>query len=301
MTAMPQVGSIFDPRPTCVEPLPTAWPLDVLFPSSLHLAHARGSRSAERLAFLIHGLAMNEDYFGLLAPELIGRGYDVWALRLPGYAGSGAPVRALRPHIGLSMTYYAWVAASAMAHLARMLDPAPTHVLAWGHSLGGVVLGTAVTSFPDSAIARADRLVFEAPAFGEALAWPLTTVAVLAALPDGVLNTLARGMLLDDIRTSPLAAAQGSSFLPGRASRLLLTMNVLALCNPLAQALRLAREALAKSWFVLGEFDRLVDHDRLVGLLDRWGVAAERRLVLPRNHLLALTVPREMLDWVDGV
>src|SRR5262245_55249350 len=110
---MPQPGRIFDPRPTDVPPLSTTWPFDRFFPNPVRLLAARGSRPGERVAFLLHGFAMNEDYFGLLVPELLERGYDVWALRLPGYAASGERPSELRPHIGFSVAYYAWVAASA--------------------------------------------------------------------------------------------------------------------------------------------------------------------------------------------
>ena len=75
--AVPEAGRIFDIRPIRVEPLSASWPRSLAFPRRVYLGRARESRPSERLAFLIHGFALNEDYFGLLAPQLIDRGYDV--------------------------------------------------------------------------------------------------------------------------------------------------------------------------------------------------------------------------------
>src|SRR5437879_4489439 len=126
----PEPGHIFDMRPTPVAPLTVHRVLDLVFPSAVMLGRARESRPGERLAFLVHGLAMNEDYFGLLVPELVSRGYDVWALRLPGYLASGQRPSAFWPvDIGFSVAFYGWVTASALAHLIRTSDEPPREVL----------------------------------------------------------------------------------------------------------------------------------------------------------------------------
>jgi hypothetical protein len=161
-------------------------------------------------------------------------------------------------------------------------------------------LANALTLIGNSGSKGPDRLVFEAPAFRETLAFTSTTVAAFSTLPNAVLNLLARSFLMDDLRTSEVAATLAQAFVPGRTSRAVFNMNVLALVNPLNRAPIASAELLDKSWFVGGEFDRLIDHDHLTALLDRWQVRAERRLVLPRNHLLAVTSPREILDWLEG-
>lgn len=290
----------FDLWPTTIRPLRAWRGADWLPFGTVHIGRARGARPSPRVAFLVHGFAMNEDYFGLLAPLLIGRGYDVWALRLPGYVATGERAGRIWPvHIGSSMALYGLVVASAMAHVARTLRPRPTHFLGWGHSLGGAALASAVAySGPDWA--GPDQLVFEAPAFYEAIGFSRAMVAGFAAFPDGVLNALARGLLLDDIKSSEFATCVSLPFIPGRASRLVLTMNALALVNPFSATKRLAPTFLERSWFVIGDHDRLVDHDRLIAFLDTWNVAADRRLVLLRNHFLSLTSASEMVDWIDG-
>jgi alpha-beta hydrolase superfamily lysophospholipase len=300
--SLPQAGRIFDMQPIRVAAIPVHWLVDRLFPGTLTLGRARGSRAGRRLAFLVHGFAMNEDYFGLLVPDLLARGYDVWAIRLPGYAGSEEPVGTLRPlHWGLSVAFYGWVTASALAHLVRTLEPSPTAVLAWGHSLGAAAVLAALAYRVGSHRDCPDHVVLEAPAFAETLPFSAAMVAAFAAFPGGVLNLLARSFLLDDIRSSRFAQSQGVHFIPGRTSRLVLTMNALAHANPLSRTPAPVRAKLDRRRFVIARFDRLVEHDRLVALLDRWRVPKAHRLVLARNHLTALTASHEMLEWLDGV
>jgi hypothetical protein len=274
--------------------------LRMLFPAEVHLGRARASRPSRRVAFLVHGLAMNEEYFGLLVPELLRAGYDVWALRLPGYAGDGRPAPLRDLPAGASLGLYAWVAASAMRHLARVLDPEPTEMVAWGHSLGGAALACALVEHAGPEWRGPDRVVFEAPAFAEAIAFPGSMVAAFVAAPTFVLDSLARALLLDDLESSEFARRQGLPLVPGRTSRAVFTMNVLALTHPLARTTPLPPEWLPKSWFVIGSMDRFVHAERLGRLLDAWHVDAERRLVLPRNHLLALTAAREMVGWLEA-
>jgi pimeloyl-ACP methyl ester carboxylesterase len=294
---VPEPGATFDMRAVRVRPLPGSWFPGWAFPSAVELGRARGARDADRLAFLVHGFAMNEDYFALVAPELVARGYDVWALRLPGYLPSGTRAAWLRPvHVGMSVAFYAWVTASATAHVARTVSP--RHVVAWGHSLGGAVLHAATATWTDRDWPAPERLVLEAPAYPEAIGFSTAMIAAFTALPDGMLNALARALLIDDIRANETAREQSLAFVPGRTSRLVLTMNALALANPLSRTAPLSPEMLDRCRFVVAEFDRFVDHDRLIGLLDRWRVRPERRLVLPRNHLLSLTSAREMVEWV---
>jgi pimeloyl-ACP methyl ester carboxylesterase len=294
----PAPGATFDMQPVRVRPLPGSWLPGWAFPSTVQLGRARGARDGERVAFLVHGFAMNEDYFALLAPELCARGYDVWALRLPGYLPSGERAAWLWPvHVGMSIAFYAWVTASAIAHIAHAL--APRHLLAWGHSFGGAVLHAAMAAWSGREWPAPERLVLEAPAYREAIGFSTAMVTALSALPEGTLNALARSLLIDDIRANETARQQGLAFIPGRASRLVLTMNALALANPLSRTVPLPPEALARCRFVVAEFDRLVDHDRLVALLDGWRVRAERRLVLPRNHLLSLTSAAQVVAWLE--
>ncbi len=284
-------------RPVRVRPLEGSWLPGWVFPSTVHVGRARGARDADRLAVLVHGFAMNEDYFALVAPELLARGYDVWALRLPGYVGSGERAAWLRPaHVGMSVAFYAWVTASAMAHVVRTV--APRHVLAWGHSLGGAVLHAATATWSGPEWPTPDRLVLEAPAYAEAIGFSTAMITAFRALPDAMLNALARSLLIDDIRANDTARTQLVTFVPGRTSRLVLTMNALALANPLSRTAPPSDELLERSWFAVAEFDRFVDHDRLLALLDRWRVPGARRLVLPRNHLLSPTSASEMVDWV---
>jgi hypothetical protein len=298
---MPEPGGIFDMRPTRVTPLPVHWVLEQVFPSSLMLGRARDSRRTGRLALLIHGLAMNEDYFG--APRAGARPQGVRGLGAPlaGYLGSGHEPGTLWPlGIGFSVDFYGWVAASAMAHLACARRKPPGGLLAWGHSLGAVALAKAVTGWAGSRWAGPDRLVFEAPAFGEAIAFPGSIIAAFSVFPTGVLDVLARGFLMDDLRSSGFAERQSLPFVPGRTSRVVFTMNVLALVNPLSHTPRLPPPAFDRSRFIIAKFDRLVDSDSLNRLLDSWGVASDQRLVLPRNHLLSLTSPGQMMEWLDA-
>jgi pimeloyl-ACP methyl ester carboxylesterase len=289
----------FETRTTKVPPLEANMLLRFVFPERVNLAHACDSPPSERVAFLIHGLAMNEDYFGLLASELIGRGYDVWAVRLPGYVASDETAGLGDAHIGLSLAFYASVVASSIVHLSTTLAPRPTHVLAWGHSLGGAALAAAAGYVGDG-WRGPDRLVFEAPAFSEAIAFSGSLIAGFSTAPATILDTLARAFLKDDIRSSDFARRQGASLVPGRTSRAVFNMNVLALTNPFSRTTQPSSSLLERSYFVLGDIDRLVDHDRLVDLLDRWGVACDHRLTLPRNHFLSLTSPKEMVDWVES-
>jgi hypothetical protein len=296
----PVGGNIFEMRPRRITPLPTYPLVEGLFPATVHLGRATGSRAGDRVAFLVHGLGLNEDYFGLLAPELVAKGYDVWALRLPGYIGSGERAGWLWPvHFGLSVAFYGWVAASAIAHLARTLEPRPAHLLVWGHSLGAAALASAFADGEAGDWGIVDRLVLEAPAFSEALAFSGVTLAALTALPDGLLNQLSEALLMDDIRSSHFAAQRILPFSPGRASRAVLTMNALALANPFNRTRPPAPQVLDRTRFVLAAFDRFVDHDRLIPLLEAWRVGADRRLVLPRNHHLSLTSPREIVEWLE--
>jgi len=295
----PEPGKIFSMQPTRVGPLPVDWPVGMLFPRAVELGRARHARPSERVAFLVHGLAMNEDYFGLLAPELIARGYDVWALRLPGYSGSGEHSGALRPfHVGFSTAFYGWVVVSALAQLVRTLDPPPRRLLAWGHSLGAVALAAGITAWHGAGSPDVHQLVFEAPSFPEAVAFSGPAIALITALPDSVAGPFARALLMDDLASSRFAAQQALPLVPGRTSRLMLNMHALALANPLSRTVPPPPDVLKRSWFVIGRFDRLVDHGRLVGLLDTWQVTAQRRLLLPRNHWLSLTCPREILAWL---
>jgi hypothetical protein len=114
-----------------------------------------------------------------------------------------------------------------------------------------------------------------------------------------MLNQLARALLIDDIRANETARQQALVFVPGRTSRLVLTMNALALANPLSRTSAPPADLLRRCAFVVAEYDRLVDHDRLTALLDGWRVPPEHRLVLPRNHLLSLTCAPEMVRWVE--
>jgi pimeloyl-ACP methyl ester carboxylesterase len=297
---MPEPGAIFDTRPTPIRALPASPLAALLFPEKVVLGRARGSRPSERVAFLIHGLSMNEDYFGLLAPELIERGFDVWALRLPGYVASGERPGFWRIDVGISLTFYGWVVASTMAHVARTLSPRPTELLAWGHSLGGAALASAIASYVSPEWPGPSRLVFEAPAFSEAIAFSGLAIAGYSAAPDGLLDMLARAFLMDDLRSSEFAERQSLPLVPGRTSRAVFTMNVLALTNPLTRTPAPGPEWLERSWFILGQHDRLVDYRALCRLLDGWRVRSDRRLVLPRNHLLSLTSAREMAEWITA-
>ena len=125
-------------------------------------------------------------------------------------------------------------------------------------------------------------------------------IATFATFPNGVLDVLARGFLMDDLRSSEFAERQCLPFVPGRTSRAVFTMNVLALVNPLSRTPRPSRAVLARSRFIAGEFDRLVDPRLLMRLLDSWDVPTTQRLLLPRNHLLSLTSARQMLEWVES-
>jgi hypothetical protein len=174
----------------------------------------------------------------------------------------------------------------------------PRHVLAWGHSLGGAVLHAAIATWSGTDWRVPDSVVLEAPAYSEAIGFSTAMIAAFTALPDAMLNALARSLLIDDIRANDTAREQLLTFVPGRTSRLVLTMNALALANPLSRTATLPRDVLDRCRFVVAEFDRFVDHDRLIGLLDRWRVGRERRLVLARNHLLSLTSARELVRWV---
>ena len=296
---MPGHDELFEMRATTVAPLNGHSLLRLLFPGEIQLGRAHGSRPSERLAFLIHGLAMNEDYFGLLAPELIRHGYDVWAIRLPGYAASGQPATLRDLHLSSSLALYGWVVASAMRYVADTLDPRPSHVLAWGHSLGAATLATAVATHIGSEWSGPDRLVFEAPAFAEAIAFSGSIVAGFSAIPSALLDRLGQAFLMDDLRSSEFALRQGSPLVPGRTSRAVFNLNVIALTHPLACTPHLSSELLEKSWFVIGAMDRLVDAERLSGLLDERRVAPGRRLVLQRNHLLSLTAASEMVEWIE--
>jgi hypothetical protein len=288
-------------RVTRVRPLPTRWPLQWAFPDSVVIGRARRTSPGSRVAFLVHGLGMNEDYFAFLADGLLARDYEVWALRLPGYVGAGEPAGTWFPvHHVFSTAFLGWVVASAMAHVVRQADPAPRHMLAWGHSLGAVALANAIGSFAGRDWRGADALVFEAPAFGEALAFPPSILALFTALPAFMLDTFVRAFLLDDLHSSPFARRQGVPFVPGRASRLMLTLNLAGLAHPLNRTPELPRAFRDRCRFIVGEFDRLVDHDRLVRLLDGWGTPPEQRLVLPRNHLLSLTCSGRMLQWLEA-
>jgi alpha-beta hydrolase superfamily lysophospholipase len=294
------MGAVFEMRAVRVRPLAGSLLPAWSFPSTVELGRALGAPDDGRVAFLVHGFAMNEEYFTLVAAELLARGYDVWALRLPGYVGSETRAAWFRPlHVGLSVAFYAWVAASAMAHVARTRTPRVAHLLAWGHSLGAAVLHAATATWRGPAWPGPDQLVLEAPAFAEAIAFPPAMVAAFSALPDGMLNALARSLLIDDIRANETARRQALHFVPGRASRLVLTMNALALANPLSRTAALPADVQARCWFALGEFDRFVDYDRLAALLDEWRIARERRLVLPRNHLLSLTSAQEIVEWME--
>ena len=297
--AASELGPIFAMQPTAILPADPPWLASAAFPAAVHVGRARDSRATGRLALLVHGFAMNEDYFGLLAPELVGRGYDVWALRLPGYAASGERLPWLTPpYHGISIGFYGWVVASTLAHLQRTLGPQTT--LTWGHSLGAAALTIALCAYRNGdGSAIADRVVLEAPAFSQALALSGGWMTLFTVFPATLLNLLGGAMFVDDIRSSEFARRQCIPFVPGRSNRLLLTLNALALANPLSGTSRPAPDVLARCWFLIGEFDRLIDYDRLVRLLDDWHVAPERRLALQRNHFLSLTCPAAIVRWLE--
>lgn len=294
-------NSVFETRPTRIAPLGGAGLVArMLFPSEVHLGRARASRPSPKVAFLVHGLAMNEEYFGLVVPELLRAGYDVWALRLPGYHGAGRPASLRDLHLSSSLGLYGWVVASAMRHVACALQPRPGTLLAWGHSLGAAALLSGIAAHVGREWPGPDRLVLEAPAFPEAIAFPASMVAAFSAAPTFVLDSLARALLLDDLQSSDFARRQGTPLVPGRTNRAVFTMNVLSITHPFARTACPSAEWLERAWFVVGTIDRLVDPDRLSRLLDEWRVAPARRLLLARNHLLSLTAAREIVRWIES-
>lgn len=283
-----------------VTPL-AGWPLGHrLFPDSINLCRAKGSEASDQLAFLIHGLAQNEDYFGLLVPHLLAKGYDVWALRLPGYVAAGEKPDFWPPALGMELllSWYGWVAASAFVHLQQTLTTKPGHTLAWGHSMGGAILAAMVADERIEHRPTPDRLVFEAPAFGECLTPFSGVIAGSSLVPDDVVDKFARILLMDDLYGNVYTQTQFSTCVPGHTSRTVFNMNVLALINPLNRFPKHTQHWLTHSRFLIGRFDRLVDAEKLVALLDSKNVPKSHRLVLLKNHLLSLSSAEEMVEWL---
>lgn len=272
--------------------------LGMLLPSQFYLGRARHSRPGERVAMLVHGLGMNEDYFGLLAPEIIDRGYDVWALRLPGYTGRGEAPSWLPAGWPWSCELYAWVVAMASTWLHERLQP--QRMIAWGHSLGARAFLEATPLWPRFGWTGPDEVVLEAPPFREALRLSGATMASFAFLPNQIIDDLARTGFLDDLATNAFAREQCLPIVPGRTSRLVFLANGASLVNPLAADPTPSSEWLRRLRVIAGTRDRLLDSDRLVALLDAWGLDPERRLILPRNHFLSLNSAPEIAEWVLG-
>lgn len=294
--------SPFDHHHTRVRPIP-GWGrgAELTFPSGIDLCRARGGEHHRKLAFLIHGWTQNEDYFCLVAPRLVQRGFDTWALRLPGYVSTNEKPGFWPNSLGISLSWYGWVAASALAHLQAELACPPAQTLAWGHSMGGAILSNALA---DLAAAKQNAgvqlAVLEAPAFAESISVLGPMITPVTLMPDDLLNRVTRTLLIDDCDASETTRFLLANIVPGRCSRAIFNLNLLAILNPLNRFPKLTDSLASRLRFVIGRYDRLVEGARLQALAEKIGVPPNHILELPRNHFLALSSAPEICSWLDA-
>ncbi|MEV6067597.1 alpha/beta fold hydrolase [Nocardia sp. NPDC052001] len=179
--------------------------------------------AGDRLALLVHGITTDSTTWLRLGPELAERGYHVIAPDLPGHGKS------------------ARAAGYSVESLARALADSVPHPpeLAIGHSLGGLLLATAVEEI------KPERVIYIDPAWGpghpsiaEAFRaqkyWTLDDVRSAAPrfTPEAHVNKLESLALWDETTLEIIPALTGFTPAPPSARTLLLLADPSTVVTP---------------------------------------------------------------------